>query len=246
MNKSTSGPNSALTKLFSKEDAAKNFYSMAELFYNRNFSTAAKSEIELLMFSFYMDALISRNKNNEDLLDYSACSDYEIGKELGITQERVRTLKIKKQARYRVDFDWRNSLASLKDCIRYDEVKKKIIIPTPDPNLYNEIRNYIEQAGGYIEIQRKGNYIQIRPEYYLMLIYENLAIDQQKEAKDQLIKEIQKYNKDQRIPDYSTKAEMINQLLNTAGNITSIIAAVIKTLDSPLATAIKSIKAFSI
>lgn len=79
-----------------------------------------------------------------------------------------------------------------------------------------------------------------------MLIYENLAIDQQKEAKDQLIKEIQKYNKDQRIPDYSTKAEMINQLLNTAGNITSIIAAVIKTLDSPLATAIKSIKAFSI
>lgn len=90
-----------------------------------------------------------------------------MGKELGIPQEKVRTLKVKKQARYPVEFDWRQSLLSVKESIRFDKEKNKIIIPTRDPNFYNEIRNFVEEHGGYIEIQRSGNLIQIRPEHFL-------------------------------------------------------------------------------
>ena len=157
--------NTRYEKLFPNSgDKAGAFDKIAEMFYDKNFSSATKTEIELLMFSIYMDATIESCKKGNNTIDYNECSDYEMGKELGIPQEKVRTLKVKKQARYPIEFDWRESLKSIQDDIRYDRTKEKIIIPTRDPNLYNEIRNFIEDHGGYIEVQRSGNLIQIRKE----------------------------------------------------------------------------------
>ena len=98
--------NEKYEKLFPDCKKAEAFDQISEMFYNRNFSSASKAEIELQMFSIYMDATIDLCRNEEDnTIDYNACSDYEMGKALGISQERIRTLKVKKQARYPKEFD---------------------------------------------------------------------------------------------------------------------------------------------
>lgn len=105
---------------------------------------------------------------------------------MGITQEKVRGLKIKKQARYPEAFDWQKSLMSIKDNIRLDDNAKRIIIPIPDPNLNAEIRNFISQKGGYIDFESGKDYIRIRVEYYLLLMYETLNIEDKKKFKKEI------------------------------------------------------------
>ena len=89
--------------------------------------------------------------------DFAVKTKREMAKELGLTQEKIRQLKIKKQARYPVPFDWKKSLLSIRNNIRYED--GKIMIPMRDPNLYIEICNFIEENGGYIDVQRSGNVI---------------------------------------------------------------------------------------
>lgn len=226
-----------LLKHINKDEA---FCELAELFYKKNFSTASKSEVELLMFHFFMDAMISLHKEAAtNVLDYTACSDYKISKQLGITQERVRNLKIRAQARYPEEFDWKLSLQSLSDSIRYDEVKKRIIIPIPDPNLYIEIKNFIEENGGYVEVQRSGNYIQIRPEYYVLLMYDSVPDEEKKKIASVVQKELSKRNPKPPVT-IESKIDMVNHILGIAENGLSILANLME-LKFPLAIAIKPI-----
>lgn len=46
--------NKEYEKLFRSFDKVKAFDMLAELFYDRNFATTSKSEIDLLMFSFFL------------------------------------------------------------------------------------------------------------------------------------------------------------------------------------------------
>ena len=91
------------------------------------------------MFKFYMEKLIDDNKDEKNVLHYNNCSDYIISKELGITQQTVRNLKIKKQLVYPTQFDWKESLAKLTEHARYEEATRTIIINIPDPNLFYDI-----------------------------------------------------------------------------------------------------------
>lgn len=230
-------------ELLSHIDKDKAFRELAELFYKKNFSTASKSEVELLMFHFFMDAMISLNKKAAtNVLDYTACSDYKISKQLGITQERVRNLKIRAQARYPEEFDWKLSLQSLSDSIRYDEVKKRIIIPIPDPNLYIEIKNFIEENGGYVEVQRSGNYIQIRPEYYVLLMYDSVPDEEKKKIASKVSKELNAKNHNPPIT-IENKMDMVNHILGIAENGLSLLAN-LSGCENPLAIAIKPLSTY--
>lgn len=217
------------------------FDKIAELFYSKNFAASSKSEVELLMFSIYMDSLIDSCKKPDGTIDYSICSDYEIGKQLGITQERVRSLKVKKQARYPVVFRWQDSLLSIKDSIRYDDGINKIIIPTRDPNLYNEIRNYIEDHGGYIEIRRCGNYIQIRPEHYFMLVYEELSEADQSMCRKKIEKELRKYNKGNEIAEARSPKDVMKNVANIAKLGLNVFSAIEVASGNPLWIILKTI-----
>lgn len=209
--------NPRYAELFPNEKTkAAAFDKVAELFYSKNFSSSSKSEVELLMFSIYMEGLINSCKKSDGTIDYSICSDHEIGKQLGITQERVRSLKVKKQARYPVEFRWQDSLLSIKDSVRYDDCINKIIIPTRDPNLYNEIRNYIEDHGGYIEIKRSGNYIQIRPEHYFMLVYEELSESNKNKCRKEVERELRKHNKENVIAEAKKPVDVMKNVAEIA------------------------------
>ena len=82
---------------------AEAFDKIAEMFYNRNFGATPKSEIELLMFSIMMEGMIHKYSNG-DVLDMNACSDYNMAKMLGIKQTAVKNLKLKKQARFGLQY----------------------------------------------------------------------------------------------------------------------------------------------
>ncbi len=190
-----------LDSYFSDEEDRKTFKAEAferleELFFDRNFGATSKSEIELMMFDIFMKAMIDKN-NTDGVLNYNECSDYAIGKYLGITPEKVRSLKLKKQARYPEKFDWKKSLEEIKERIRYDQEKNRIVIPMPDPNLYNEIRNYIENNNGYIEIQRGNNVLQIRPDCYFDLLYMTENEDNKKKLQNAIVKKFKKQNEEQ-------------------------------------------------
>jgi hypothetical protein len=145
---------------FSFEDKAKAFDELASKYYNCNFGTMQKSDFELLMFSIYIDGIIDNNPN-----DISAYSDYNMAKALGITQNRIRSLKQRKQLKYPRDFDWRQSFAQICENARYDD--KKIIISIPDVNLFDELQHCIEENGGIVEMQLNPKILKVSPENFI-------------------------------------------------------------------------------
>lgn len=89
-------------KEFSIKEKEAAFDKIASYFYEQNFSTLGKSDFELMMFHIYMQHLKDTNSPNDD---------YSVSKALGITQQRVRSLKIKQQLRYGQTEDWKVELA---------------------------------------------------------------------------------------------------------------------------------------
>lgn len=165
--------NEVLNDNFTTEKKAAAFESIAKLYYNRNFGTATKSDIDLLMFKIYMEAAIENHLNPDNSIDYSACSDYKMGIVLGISPTKVRNLKLKKELIYpQENFDWKVSLRhilSVPENIRADEKSLKVNIP--DPNLFNAIQDYIEDMGGCIDIQLNKKVLCVQKKYLLDLIY---------------------------------------------------------------------------
>lgn len=173
---------------FDDEEKIRNFDFIAEYFYKSNFGRMSKSDFELMMFNFYIKKLIKTNENSDGTIDYNKCSDYKISKDLGITQQRVRNLKVKNQLIYPIEYDWKKSFASLTENARYDSAKRKIILNIPDPNLYLEIQNFIEEQGAFIEKQLNSKILQIRVEYYIALI---VSLEEESNQK-KIIKKLKK------------------------------------------------------
>lgn len=111
---------------------------------------------------------------------------------MGTTQQRVRNLKVKNQLIYPIDFDWKLALSHLTEKARYDKTSHKIMLNIPDPNLFYEIQNFIEEQGAYIEKQLNSKILQIRVEYYIDLV---LSLDENCDKK-KILKELKKDFKD--------------------------------------------------
>ncbi len=154
-------------KLFTDEDKVNAFDSLAEHFYYGNFSTMSKSEIELLMFSIYLDTIL--NREEKTINEYS---DYELSKVFGITQRRISNLKEKKQLKYPREIDWKKEFLKHLKNVRYEN--KYFIVNIRDINLYREVENSIENNGGYIDVQLNSKILKVREEYFIDLIL-NLA-----------------------------------------------------------------------
>lgn len=95
------------------------------------------------------------------------------GPYLGITQNRVSTLKVKKELKYPyAKFNWKKSFERISKNAQYENGKIKMHIP--DKNLYLEIKNFVESEGGYIDVQLNTNLLQISPECFIDLMMEIL------------------------------------------------------------------------
>ncbi len=205
---------------FSDEEKIKNFDRLAEVFYQHNFGTVSKTDLELLVFDFAMNNILANINQNNGVLD-SSCSAYRISKLLGITQQKVDNLKVKRQLKYPMDYNWQTNLAKLTKSALYDFSTNKLIIAIPDPNLFIEIQNFIEEKGGYIDLQMNKKLMHIRPEYFLELAY----LAETDENKAQIEKEIRKQiTKQKKESGKFEPSHMGKSLLNLAVNTTALIS----------------------
>lgn len=206
---------------FNDEEKIELFDEIISHFYNANFGQLSKSDIELMMFNIYIKKLISENRNTDGTIDYKECSDYKISQELGITQQKVRNLKIKNQLVNPIDYDWKAALAKLTENARYDRLTGKIAINIPDPNLFIEIQNFIEDHGAYVEKQLNSKILQLRVEYYIDLIV-SLEPDA---SRKKIIKELKKIFKDEGKEDSIFDERNIGKsLMDATVNVTTIAA----------------------
>ncbi len=144
MEKSRSKPKSKnqQDQALSIEQKARFFDELANRFYKHNFGTLTKAEFELMMFHFYSE----QHKGEPDKLDA-----YTMSKDLGITQERIRNLKIKEYLVYPPLINWVDFFRKeLEDKIRYNESDNSIEFPVLDPRLFIEIEHAVELAKGSV------------------------------------------------------------------------------------------------
>lgn len=206
---------------FTDADKIKIFDVIAGHFYNRNFGQTSKADIELMMFDFYIQQMIKENQNDDGTIDYDKCSDYKISKDLGITQQRVRNLKVKNQLVHPIEYDWTKAFAKLIEKAWYDTNTNKVIINIPDPNLYYEIENFLDEQGAYIEKQMNSKILQVRVEYFIDLIIATEPPENQKE----IIKQLKKAFKAQdKIENKFNGVDIGKFLIENGANIIEIIA----------------------
>ena len=170
----------------SDESKAKAFDQIAQRYYFTNFGSVSKADLDVLLFSLYLDRLLDVAKD-----EYSAYSDYTLSKLLGITQTRVSSLKVRKELLYPYEgFSWQESFLRISKRAIFEDNRIKLYIP--DRNLYLEVKNAIESSGGYVEVQLTPTLLQVRLEYFLDLL---VALEDQKKRKD-ILKEIRKRAKE--------------------------------------------------
>lgn len=119
----------------------KDFLEIASHYYNKNFGTMSKSELDLLMFKIFYDGL--KNKNDD-----SSLTDVALAIELGITKQKVKSLKERMFLKYSSDndFDWKKEM---RDCIsnssvEYDERTGKFTILVSNPRFGYAVEDFLE------------------------------------------------------------------------------------------------------
>ena len=212
---------------FSDENKIKFFDELTETFMGKNFSHITKSDVELLLFHFYITQMIESKQNKDGTIDYSVCSDYKISHDLGITQQRVRNLKVKTQLIYPIEFDWKKSFASLASNARFDEKSRKVIINIPDPNLFLEIQNHLENQGSYIEMQLNSKILQIRVEYFIELILTLEPDENKKKIIKELKKAFKEHNKDEKKVEGMNLGEFLIDNQDLFSEIIKLLSSII-------------------
>jgi hypothetical protein len=195
---------SKLLSRFLNEEKMKAFNLIAERYYDLNFGTMTKSEIDILMFSILIDHLQS-NK-----IEFS---DYSLSKDLGISQSKVRGLRISQQLKYPKKLNWQEEFARSIDNAVFDEKTSTMKVSVSDPNVLLEIKNVIENSGGYVEVQLNSKLLQVRVEHFVHL----LIVLQNSENENQILKRINNSVKKYKKMEEDITKENLGELLKNEG-----------------------------
>jgi hypothetical protein len=128
---------------FTDDEKIALFNKIEALYFDKNFGSTSKADLELLLFSVYIEHCINKGEPYDD---------YTLSKSLGITQARIRSLKEKKELKYpRDEFKWEDAFAKAVETAKYDDNDHYVKIIIQDINVMNEVRHFIEQKGWYDE-----------------------------------------------------------------------------------------------
>ena len=149
--------------LFDNDNKGELFDRIAKLFYEKNFGTAQKSEIELVMFSILYDSL--RKKSKEVMV-----KSYDISRILGITQQRAESLIEKCKLKFGTSSnEWKTVFGeACKKAVRKDD---SISVVIPDRYVYSEIQHLVEENYGIVEIPLNPHVMTISYPDFMMLVY---------------------------------------------------------------------------
>lgn len=181
---------------FSPEEKEYLFDQIAERYFNKNFGTTMKSELECLIFSVYIENCL---KNG---LPYD---DYTLSKNLGITENKARSLKERKELRYPYkNYKWKESFVNLIENAKYNETKQLVQLNIEDINLLKDVRHFIRSQGWYDEFQLNPRLFQCRLDYFILLCKK---LGNEIEISDNAKKELQKLAKNEQ------KESAINKII---------------------------------
>ncbi len=224
---------------------AASFDKLAQMYYMCNFGSALKSDVDLLMFSEYIDRILDK-----DEADMSQYSDYTMSKLLGIPQSRISSLKEKKELKYPYGgFEWRRSFERIAKNVRYEN--GNVVFNIPDRNLYLEIKNAIEENNGYVEVQLNPHLMKVPVEYFLdfMIIVEGDNEDVKKEVEKKLRDELRKRNKEIDFIESDSFGTILKKVgireiisilddISNVVNFTPLVKGIIKTVTSVISYAL--------
>lgn len=120
----------------------------------RNFGTLSKSEFDLLLFHYYL-----LDRQEKAVGKY--VTDYEIGRDLGLTIQRVRSLRERDALKQEPNDGWKDAFER---CLpnAHCDVNRDVKIPVPDVNVMKEVRNYFEAHGLYDEYHQNPKLFQCK------------------------------------------------------------------------------------
>ena len=179
----------------------------AELF-SKHFGSFTKSDYEVLMFTVFLDSM-------EDEV-----RDYDISIALGITESKVRTLRVKSQLLYPRELKWVEQLTSALDHGFY--VDGMITITLENPSVRNMIRNEVESKYGTVNISLNSKQLVLPVESYLLL-----AACAEKDT-DTVLQELNKrFIKDKEIIGGIQKEKFKARIFKNVNNVAEAIQNVI-------------------
>lgn len=158
---------------FSDAEKIEAFDRISKCFLQQNFGSVGKSDLELMFFSIVIEHLLKHG------LPYD---DYTISKLLGITQQRVRNMKVKNQLRYEHSFDWKKALLSRVSNASFSLDDRFITIFIDDPNLFIEVQHYIEVNGGCVDYTLNPKLLKMNTSDFAKLLVEIGSVDHEKEV----------------------------------------------------------------
>ncbi|SOE75536.1 hypothetical protein SAMN05720781_1659 [Fibrobacter sp. UWT3] len=162
---------------FSQTEKDEFFQFFYDKFYQKNFGSLSKSDVELYVFHFFIKKLRAQHSNGYAVNEINL-SDFKLACQLGITPQKIRGLKLKERLVYpNSEYDWRKQFLQISDEAKYDPDKKRVIMNVSDNWLFANIQDFLEDKGEPIEIQLNGKILQIPVPYYVDLMVEVYSVD---------------------------------------------------------------------
>ena len=164
--------NNTLLSDWSEQEKVKAFQKVAEVCYQQNFGRMSKSDMEVLLFSIYLEHSFQHG---------SASDDYSLAIQLGIPESRVRNLKVKKQLQYPyLAYDWKTAFSKRIQYAKYDDKKALVKVSILDPNVRRDVEHYIDSQNWYSEYQLNAKLLQMRADQFTemcMQLYSRIPVD---------------------------------------------------------------------
>ena len=154
---------------FTQKEKDKLIDELSKLYFNKNFGSTSKSDLDTLLFSAYIEHCLDTGMPYDD---------YSLSKSLGITQTRVRALKERKELKYPRDgFEWEKAFAESVKNAKYDPSDRYVKMIIQDINVMNEVRNFIEVEGWYDECSLNKKLLRIPLDCFVEICYKSEAFD---------------------------------------------------------------------
>ena len=196
---------------FTNEEKIAAFDKIAKLYFEKNFGSTSKTDLETLLFSEYIEHC---------LVSGEPFDDYSLSKQLGITQSRIRALKERKELKYPYkSFDWKRAFAeAVANAKYYDKDNHLVKIFIEDVNVMQEARHFIEEKGWFDECSSNRKLLQIPLSCFVEICLDDDSVSNlfTEEAKEN-VKKIAKSNDEieEFVKDFSKDG--LKALLMSAG-----------------------------
>ena len=167
---------------FTSEEKATAFDLLATRYFDRNFGTLPKSNLDVLMFSIYLNHCVQSGEPTDD---------YTLSKELGISPTKIRSLKQNEALQLTVSRsdNWKEEFARYAKFARYDPAKQMVKMTIPEVVVLNELRHFVVQNGLYDEYQLNPRLFQCRLDVFVELC--GLLSDANVTFDDRTLKELE-------------------------------------------------------